>query len=107
MEVSNFDTAPWIDSHGSFFSEALHVVERWSLVDADTLRYEATLEDPNVFTRPWTLAFNMGRIGADGQYEFFEESCWEGVTNKHRLAAGRMAVEAGERRLHTHDGLPQ
>ncbi len=107
VEVANFDTAPWIDSHGSFFSEALHVVERWSLADADTLRYEATLEDPNVFTRPWTLAFTMGRIGADGQYEFFEESCWEGVTNKHRLAAGRMAVEAGERRLHTHDGLPQ
>ena len=107
VEVANLDTAPWIDSHGSFFSEALRVVERWSLVDADTLRYEATLEDPNVFTRPWTLAFTMGRIGDDGQYEFFEESCWEGVTNKHRLAAGRMAVEAGERRLHTHDAPPQ
>ena len=107
VEVTNFNDLPWIDSHGSFYSEALRVVERWSLVDADTLRYEATLEDPNVFTRPWTLAFNMDRKGIDGQYEFFEESCWEGVTNKHRLAAGRMAVEAGERRLHTHDGLPQ
>ena len=107
VEVTNFNDVPWIDSHGSFYSEALRVVERWSLVDADTLRYEATLEDPNVFTRPWTLAFTMGRIGGDGPYEFFEESCWEGVTNKHRLAAGRMAVEAGERRLHTHDGLPQ
>ena len=107
VEATNFNDVPWIDSHGTFYSEALHVVERWSLVDADTLRYEATLEDPNVFTRPWTLAFTMGRKGIDGQYEFFEESCWEGVTNKHRLAAGRMAVEAGERRLHTHDGLPQ
>ena len=107
VEVTNFNTVPWIDSHGSFYSEALHVVERWSLEDADTLRYEATLEDPNVFTQPWTLAFSMGRIGAGGPYEFFEESCWEGVTNKHRLAAGRMAVEAGDRRLHTHDGLPQ
>ena len=107
VDVTNFNDVPWIDSHGSFYSEALHVVERWSLVDADTLRYEATLEDPNVFTQPWTLAFTMGRKGDDGQYEFFEEGCWEGVTNKHRLAAGRMAVEAGERRLHTHDGTPQ
>ena len=102
VDVTNFDTIPWLDSHGSFYSEALHVVERWTLVDAGTIRYEATVEDPNVFTRPWTLAFSMGRIG-DENYEFFEESCWEGVTNKHRLAAGRMAVEAGERHLHTHD----
>ena len=49
----------------------------------------------------------MGRIGGGERYEFFEESCWEGVTNKHRLAAGRMAVEAGERRLHTHDEVPR
>ena len=106
VDVTNFSDVPWIDSHGSFYSEALRVVERWNLVDADTIRYEATLEDPNVFTRPWTLTFTMGRIGGEN-YEFFEEGCWEGVTNKHRLAAGRMAVEAGERRLHTHDGLPQ
>ena len=102
VDVTNFNDLPWLDSHGSFYSEALHVVERWSLDGADTIRYEATIEDPNVFTRPWTLAFSMGRIG-DEQYEFFEESCWEGVTNIHRLAAGRMAVEAGERSLHTHD----
>ena len=106
VDVTNFNDLPWLDSHGSFYSEALHVVERWSLDGADTIRYEATIEDPNVFTRPWTLAFSMGRIG-DEQYEFFEESCWEGVTNIHRLAAGRMAVEAGERRLHTHDEEPR
>ena len=36
-------------------------------------------------------------------YEFFEEACWEGVTNKHRIAAGRIAISAGERRIHTHE----
>ena len=55
-----------------------------------------------MFTRPWTLTFTMGRIGGD-DYEFFEEACWEGVTNKHRLDAGRLAVAAGERQLHTHE----
>ena len=102
VETTNFNDVPWLDSHGSFYSESLRVVERWRLVDANTLRYEATLEDPTVFTQPWTMAFTTTRI-PDESYEFFEEGCWEGVTNKHRLAAGRMAVEAGERHLHTHE----
>ena len=92
-----FNDEPWLDSHGSFYSENLRVVERYTLLDDDTLRYEATLEDPTVFTRPWTLRFDMGRIGRDGEYEFFEEACSEGVTNEHRLAAGRQAVARGER----------
>lgn len=103
VEVTNFNDEPWLDSHGSFYSENLRVTERWTLVDDDTLRYEATLEDPAVFTSPWTLAFEMGRIGKDGEYEFFEEACSEGVTNEHRLAAGRQAVANGERYLHTHE----
>ncbi len=106
VDARNFNDIPWLDSHGSIYSESLHVVERWSLEDADTLRYEATVDDPGVFTRPWTMGFSMGRIG-DGSYEFFEEGCWEGVTNRRRLAAGRMAVEAGERLLHSHEAPAQ
>ena len=52
VDVTNFNDKVFLDSHGSFYSEALHVVERWTLVDANTLKYEATLEDPTVFTRP-------------------------------------------------------
>jgi hypothetical protein len=37
-------------------SEALHIVERFSRPEFDTLQYEATLEDPNVFVRPWTVS---------------------------------------------------
>ena len=106
VDVTNFNDVPWLDSHGSFYSERLHVVERWRMLDADTIRYEATIEDPTVFTRPWTLAFTMGRIGGEG-YEFYEEACWEGVTNRRRLAAGRIAVAAGERFMHTHDDPPR
>ena len=104
VEVTNFNDEPWLDSHGSFYSENLRVVERYTLLDDDILRYEATLEDPTVFTMPWTLRFDMGRIGRDGEYEFFEEACSEGVTNEHRLAAGRQAVARGERYIHTHEG---
>jgi len=81
---------------------AVHVVERWTLVDADTINYEATIEDPAVFTSPWTMRFAITRILQDG-YEFFEEACYEGNRTEHRLAAGRLAVAAGERRLHTHE----
>lgn len=101
VDVTNFSDQPWFDSHGTFYSDALHVVERWRLVDADTIRYEATVEDPEVFSSPWTMTFTMGRIDDSG-YEFFEEACSEGVTNEHRLAAGRQAAAAGERELHTH-----
>ena len=102
VDVSNFNDKVWIDSHGSFYSENLHVEERWKLVDANTISYEATLTDPTIFTRPWTLAFTIPRI-EQAAYEFFEEACSEGVTNEHRLAAGRLAVAAGERQLHTHE----
>ena len=79
-----------------------HVIERWRLLDSDTLHHEATVEDPTVFTQPWTMTFTMKRIKQPG-YEFFEEACWEGVTNKHRIAAGRIAISAGERQIHTHE----
>ena len=104
VDVTNFSDQPWFDSHGSFYSDALHVEERWRLVDADTIRYEATIDDPVVFTSPWTLTFTMERISDPG-YEFFEEACSEGVTNEHRLAAGRQAVAAGEREIHTHSAV--
>ena len=102
VDVTNFDDHVWLDSHGSFYSEALHVVERWTLVGPDTITYEATIEDPTVFTRPWKITFPITRITQEG-YEFFEEACYEGNSTEHRLAAGRLAVAAGEQRIHTHE----
>ena len=102
VDVTNFNDKVWLDSHGSFYSGALHVVERWTLVEPDTINYEATIEDPTVFTKPWKMTFTIDRIKQAG-YEFFEEACYEGNSNEHRLAAGRLAVAAGEKRIHTHE----
>ena len=56
-------------------SEALHVVERLTPVDADTINYEVVIEDPNVFARPWTVARPLRR---DDSYGVFEYTCHEG-----------------------------
>jgi hypothetical protein len=55
VDVVDFNAETWLDRAGNFHSEALHVVERWKLLDANAIEYEATVEDPEVFTRPWTL----------------------------------------------------
>ena len=51
----------WFDRAGNFHSEALHVVERYSLASPDIIQYEATIEDENVFTRPWKISLPLYR----------------------------------------------
>ena len=46
----------WLDIIGDFHSDALKVVEHFVFTSPDSIRYEATLEDPKVFTRPWKMA---------------------------------------------------
>ena len=60
---------------GDFFSDNVHVVERIAFADADTMNYEATVEDPTVFTRPWTMRVVEKRRPDD---EPWESACWEG-----------------------------
>ena len=61
VEVSNFNGKNWFDRAGNFHSDALHLVERYSPISADAIRYEVTIEDPKVFTRPWTIAMPLYR----------------------------------------------
>jgi hypothetical protein len=51
----------WFDRAGNFHSDALHVVERYTPVSPYHMMYEATIEDPNVFTRPWKISFPLYR----------------------------------------------
>jgi hypothetical protein len=61
VDVTHFNDKTWLDRAGTFHSDALHVVERFTPMSADALRYEATIEDPNVFTRSWTIAMPIYR----------------------------------------------
>ena len=56
-------------------SDAMRVVERFTRVDANTIDYKVTIEDPKVYTQPWTVALPLNR---DDTYQMFEYSCNEG-----------------------------
>jgi hypothetical protein len=61
VTVTNHNDKTWFDMAGNFHSEALRLTERYTLLDADTIRYEVTVEDAKVFTRPWTMRMTLHR----------------------------------------------
>jgi len=61
VDVTSLDERTWFDRAGNFHSDALHVVERYTPRSADTLTYEATIEDPKVFSRPWKISMPLYR----------------------------------------------
>jgi hypothetical protein len=65
VDVTNFNERTWFDMAGNFHSEALHLVERFTRTGADTLKYDVTIEDPTVFTRPWTISMPVYRVARE------------------------------------------
>ena len=61
VDVTSQNDQTWFDRAGDFHSDALHVVERYTPLDANILMYEATLEDPKVFSRPWKISMPLYR----------------------------------------------
>jgi len=61
VDVTGLNDQTWFDRAGNFHSDALHVVERYTLRGGDTLLYEATIEDKNVFTKPWKISMPIYR----------------------------------------------
>jgi hypothetical protein len=61
VDVVHFTDQTWFDRAGNFHSEALHLVERYTLIGPDHINYEVTVEDPKVFTRPWTMRMVLYR----------------------------------------------
>jgi hypothetical protein len=61
VDVTGQREETWFDRAGDFHSDALHVVERFTPLSPYHMMYEATVEDPNVFTRPWKISFPLYR----------------------------------------------
>ncbi len=76
VEVTDHMPETWFDRAGNFHSEALKVTERYQLIDANTINYSATIEDPKVFTKPWTIRMPVYRR-RDPNAQLMEYKCVE------------------------------
>jgi hypothetical protein len=92
VDTTNLTDRTWLSISGHFHSEALHVTERFTLVDADTILYETTLVDPKAFRQPWTMAMPLVRF--EKGHEVWEEPCFESdhdlpfLLREHKLWLG-------------------
>src|SRR5579863_5663791 len=76
IDVTGLNGLAWFDRAGNFASEKVHIVERFTRTSPDHLTYQATIEDPSVFTRPWTISMPLyRRVEKDAQ--LLEFKCTE------------------------------
>ena len=78
VDSINFTDRTWFDRAGNFHSDALHVVERYTRTGPDHIQYEVTLEDPKVFTRPWTMRMPLYRR-QEPLAQLLEYPCYENL----------------------------
>ncbi len=108
--TKNQNGNPWLDQQGRFITDAATVTERFTMFEATGILYEITIDDPLVYTRPFTMALGLRKNTQQGR-EIWEESCYEGESNTQYLrklgyrtypgftaAQARAAKDAYERR---------
>jgi len=74
VDVTDLGDQTWLDAAGNYHSDQLHVVERYTLLGPDTMKYEATLADAMVYARPWTLRLLLYRDKKPGA-QIVEDEC--------------------------------
>ena len=89
VDVTGLNDQSWFDRAGNFHSDALHVVERYTATSPYHVRYEATIEDPKVFTRPWKISMPLYRR-TEPNAEILEFKCVEFV---EELMFGKLRKE--------------
>ena len=92
VDTTGFNDQTWFDRAGNFHSTALHVVERYTATGPDHLLYEATIEDPGVFTRPWKISLPLYRR-LDKNAQIMEFRCVEFV---EELLYGHLRKQPGK-----------
>jgi hypothetical protein len=98
VDVTNYNSKGWIASSaaggrikGIPHTDRLHVVERFTRSGPDTIHYEATIDDPDIYTQPWKVAFPLTR---DPNYQMFEYACHEGNQAVANILRGARVQEA-------------
>ena len=97
VETTNFNNKGWIATSaaggrikGIPHTEKLRVVERFTRISAEEISYSATIEDPDIYTRPWTVSFPLT---AEPEYRMFEYACHEGNYAIENILRGARALE--------------
>lgn len=87
VDTTNLTGTAWFDMVGTPQSSALHTIERFTIVDADTIDYTVTFDDPQMFTRRWTFASSFTRAKSEGMQttELFEMACAEGARSLENI----------------------
>jgi hypothetical protein len=81
VDVIDLGDQTWLDEAGNFHSDQLHVVERYTMLNANTISYEARLEDPKTYTKPWTIRLELYRDTHPGA-RITEDECLEGADGR-------------------------
>jgi hypothetical protein len=76
VDVTEFNGKNWFDRAGNYHSEALHLTERFTPITKDAIHYEVTIDDPNVFTRPWKISMPLYRR-LESNAQLLEYRCME------------------------------
>jgi hypothetical protein len=77
VETTNQSGRAFLDRRGTFYTDAATVTERFTMLDRNTIAYGATVDDPLVYTRPFTIGFMLTRHTAK-DFEMLEDACFEG-----------------------------
>jgi hypothetical protein len=81
VDVIDLGDQTWLDKAGNFHSDQLHVVERYTMLNANTISYEARLEDPKTYTKPWTIRLRLDRDTHPGA-RISEDECLESADGR-------------------------
>jgi hypothetical protein len=84
VESTNHNGRVFLDRQGTFYTDSAILTERFMMLDQNTIAYGATVDDPLVYTRPFTIAFMLMRHTTKG-FEILEEACFEGEADAKRL----------------------
>ena len=76
VETRNQNSKVWLDQRGRFYTNEAVITERFTMIDANTIHWQATIDDPNVYTRPFTIALAYRRSTVE-DFEVWEEACYE------------------------------
>ena len=97
VDTTNYNDKGWIATQaaagrikGIPQTASLHVVERFTPIDANTIEYQATIDDPKMFTRPWTVSIPLHR---DPSYQIYEYACHEGNRAVEGILRGARAKD--------------